>query len=173
MLHPVPLRVLDRSVELLESVLPDGSLGRARLADMCIQSCRLLELLNYGLSVAVSWTVTEVLVNTLWDGYLERRRSEREATEMGPSINAERKRRLTDRFGTYSKIEVLSLVGDLPDGHYEQLDRSRKVRNDWIHSLKQPSNADAEVALATALLMLDLVEGIQLSLEADLAGIAY
>ena len=151
--HHIPLKFISSSFENFEYVLdyknPERAVVLWELLSKALQSNS-----NYDFDWALmtAWAAIESLIADLWGEFLitnEMRRNEK--GEDYTFIDNVRRNRLNDN-RTYSsavKLEILSWANILNIETYHQLQRLRKMRNDWIHSLKHITDQDATLAIRT------------------------
>lgn len=116
----------------------------------------------------------ERILNVLWDRFLNEQ-SDRihDANPSKRFIGKERLRTLTGRDYTASVMtETLSLADKLPFSLYEDVNKIRRSRNQWIHGstdFLSTSDASSGVAVATRLFNfaygLDLRQNVPLQLS--------
>lgn len=160
----ISLETVETSFQLLDRLLRHSSGEAAGLAELYTKACKSYEDHDYATSLTVAWTITEHLVQVLWDRYIQRNRERTADGERFTFINAQRRARLTGgRDYTASIIsEVLSLLDELPFDLFERLGQVRSDRNAWLHDLRPVSRAAAGTAIDVARQTLGFVEGIEL-----------
>lgn len=155
---------IDKSFHLLNAILENSNSDAILLADLFMRASKSLEDHNYSLSLITSWTITEKVLQSRWEKYLDSQR-EREIDNVKTTfINKERKKTLIGRDYSASVVsEILSLAGILPFELYKDMQVIRKVRNNWIHSLAPVSMEMASLSLKVTATILYLFERIYLT----------
>lgn len=96
---------------------------------------------QFSTSLLTSWAIAEQVISAMWRKLLDEK-----STGENPETEISNKRRsmLTGRDYSASIVtQILSLTGKISDDTLKSLDKSRKDRNEFIHSLKMP---DAQAA---------------------------
>ena len=85
-------------------------------------------------------------------------------------IGRDRKKKLQGRDYTASvRIEILSLLGHMNIKMYDDLNKVRISRNDWLHNFEQVDENLASLAIQTAQRLFEQVAKIKLSLTISLS----
>lgn len=114
---------------------------------------------QYSSALLKAWLIIESIVNDAWAGYLttherlildERKRP----SQFMPEGRRERLRRLQ----AASQIDLLSLVGVIPDWLLEDTHAVRSMRNGYVHQLQEVESEDAQRALAVCESFIDLFD---------------
>ena len=117
-------RVIDRKLD-----------GALKLVSLLNDAAYSLESSNYSRSLIDSWAVVEAILNRKWRCYIAQRRSG-EVLSLG--IGKERFKKLTGRDYTMSVItEILSFTNNLSHKEYTEIDKARRFRNKWMHTLEE------------------------------------
>lgn len=157
----IPKTSLDLACEVLESIISceyDKSLDLASLLNDAATSFSNHE---FASSLITAWTVCETLLQHHWTSYMKSRH--------GSTINSSRKQKLIGRDFTASVVsEVLELAEIIDPETLNALDKARKARNAWMHSIKSPSYEDARDAIGLAARMLGGVLGRNVRVELPL-----
>ncbi|CAL9311985.1 hypothetical protein SUDANB135_04868 [Streptomyces sp. SudanB135_2055] len=118
---------------------------------------------EFSSSLITAWTVCETLLQHHWLTYLSHRE--------GNPIASSRKQKLTGRDFTASVVsEALELAGIISLDTLTALDKARKARNAWMHSIKSPNHQDAREAIGLASQMLSEVLGRRLAVGVPLGA---
>lgn len=164
----VSRQAVDDSFALLEALLqrPDGQY--LTLADLALRSVAAHQAQNFDASLIQSWAITEKLLTSLWEGYLEDNREREVDGRLVTFINRERRDVLTGRDLPISMLsEILSLLDLLPYEMFTRLKPIRQARNNWIHSLKPITGSQSAASADMALDLLRFVHGVDLDPAPD------
>lgn len=109
----------------------------------------------------IAWSACEMLVNKLWSNLLD----ELDKKNGGKtSIGSQRRQQLEGRDFTASIVsQSLSLHGKIDDEMLTKLDKARKKRNAFAHSLELVSPNDVANAIQTATALMSQVVGHRIS----------
>jgi hypothetical protein len=118
---------------------------------------------DYPRSLITSWAIIERLLDEKWKSYIaSQRKRDIEGVET-VFINTDRVKKLDGRDYTASvRTEVLSIVDCLSFGAYQKVENVRRVRNGWMHELRDVKMSNASEAIQVAAELFDLVFGFQL-----------
>ena len=120
---------------------------------------------DFSTSLTMSWTMLEKLVSAIWGKMLEDNKSRVEGDATISFIGSDRKKKLRGRDYTASaRIEILSLLGHMNIKMYDDLNKVRTSRNDWLHNFEQVDENLASLAIQTAQRLFEQVAKIKLSL---------
>lgn len=109
----------------------------------------------------IAWSACEMLINKMWSSLLDELDSKNGG---GTSISATRRQQLTGRDFTASIVsQSLSLHRKIDDEMLVKLDKARKKRNAFAHSLEPVSPIDASNAIQTATALMTKVVGSQIA----------
>jgi hypothetical protein len=154
------LEVVQHSFELLDRVVWLSVPNSLLLVELLYKSGMHYAAHRYAEALILCWTVCEKLINHVWEQHLD----SCNLTPVG-RIPRQRKEKLRGRDFTASVIsEVLELTGLLPYDLFLDIEKIRKARNTWLHSLGDVSDRDASNAIRTAEKMLESVGKIRLSI---------
>ncbi|MFJ8566973.1 hypothetical protein [Streptomyces sp. NPDC093514] len=132
---------LDLAVDTLNFIIGhecNNSLDLAGLLNDSLNSYRNHE---FAPSLITAWTICETLLQRQWDSYIAARGVK----------GRSRRDKLTGRDFTASIVsEVLNLAEVIDADSLASLDRVRKARNAWMHSIKNPTHGDAAAAIELA-----------------------
>ena len=107
----------------------------------------------------------EKLVSTIWGKMLEDNKNRVEGDATISFIGSDRKKKLRGRDYTVAvRIEILSLLGHMNIKMYDDLNKVRTSRNDWLHNFEQVDENLASLAIQTAQRLFEQVAKIKLSL---------
>ena len=152
------------SFRILSTIIQNSDQACLFLTELCLRSCKAYEEHNYSLSLVSAWTVTEYLLQRLWNRYIDNNRQRKVKDAGVVFINNDRKERLTkSRDFTASVIsEILSLCDVLPFSLYQELSKVRTARNNWLHDMKPVTREDALRSTEVAQQMINLVDKLNL-----------
>ncbi len=118
---------------------------------------------DYPRSLITSWVIIEGLLDEKWNSYIASQRKRNIDGEETVFINVDRVKKLGGRDYTASvRTEVLSIVDNLSFGAYQKVENARRVRNGWMHELRDVQMSDASEAIQVAAELFDSVFGFQL-----------
>lgn len=160
----ISTETLAKSFERLEELLARNSDEALLLPEMLLRSRKAFEDLDYNLCLILGWAMTEKMIVSLWDKYIDANRTRTINGKQEAFINAERKKRLKDsrNFTASTVAESLSLLDKVPFDIYSRTLDVRKSRNEWVHDLVPVTREKAEAAVVLAYDVLKFVEGIDL-----------
>ncbi|SHK56253.1 hypothetical protein [Actinacidiphila paucisporea] len=122
---------------------------------------------DFSSSLITAWTVCETLLQQNWVEYM--------TAQGSPSgLSSARKQKLTGRDFTASVVSEILALADLIDAEtLSRMDKVRKARNAWMHSVKPPPYEDAIAALelATAMLSNTLERPIHIAPSISASGL--
>jgi hypothetical protein len=165
---PVGSPAVDGSFSRLSEILSSPDSERIiTLLDLLARSGSAYSAHDFNVCLVIAWTVSESLLQELWDHYLRENREDVDGTVV---INGDRRSFLAGAEVT-ARItsEFLSLLGELPFDLYQDLNSARQARNKWVHELRPVSYTVAAEAMTTAERMLKLVHDIEIVLPKSLS----
>jgi hypothetical protein len=114
------------------------------LVDLYLRAAKAFQDHNFSLSLITHWTVIERLINELW----AKLQADHASKDGKVFIDGKRRERLNDgrSFTASVMSEFLSFLGYLPKDVYDDMTAVRRVRNNWMHSMKAVSLEEAETA---------------------------
>jgi hypothetical protein len=165
------LEVVKHSFELLDKVVRLSVPNSLMLVELLYKSGIHYAAHRYAEALILCWTVCETLINHVWEQYID-------SCNMTPvgRVNSKRKEKLSGRDFTASVIsEVLELNGLITHELFLGIDKVRRARNAWLHSLGDVSDREASSAIRTAEKMLESVGKTRLSItiSKDVSFAAY
>lgn len=154
---PVPATVAEHAADDLANLMSQNTVEDIFLVDLFLRASKAYQDHNFSLSVITYWAVVEKLINVLWVR-LQVDNKERDGKVF---IDGARKKRLMDgrTFSASVMSEMLSFADYISHETYTDLSAIRKVRNDWMHSLKPVTAKDAELANGVCEQLLEQVKG--------------
>jgi len=159
---------LDRSFELLNSILDHASEHSLMNAETLSFSCKAFEDHNYNLCLITAWGIIEKLLKLLWDRYINENRKNMVDLngEKTLLINADRAKLLRDgnHFTASVITEVLTCMERLPFTFYKSLNEVRNARNKWMHELRPVQSDIAYQGLKLAQDLLRHVDGFDFTI---------
>ncbi|MBF6216249.1 hypothetical protein IU469_32235 [Nocardia puris] len=137
---------VDGAAENLSQVMIEHGAEGVLLLDLFLRGSKAYQDHNHNFSLINCWTITERLLNDLWTMMQENIKS----THGSTFIDHTRRKRLSDgRTFTASVIaEMLSFLGYISKDLYDDISSVRKLRNDWMHSLKPVSASSVDLAMS-------------------------
>ena len=158
---------LDQSFELLEAILKRPYDTGTALTALLNSACKTFEDHDYWFSLVVSWSLSEKILQSLFESYVDANREKAVEGKSITFINAERRKKLLDGrdFTASVVIEILSFLDVFPLQLYNDLSRVRRARNNWIHNLKPVSRKEAELGVNVAVQLFRELTGIDLCLS--------
>lgn len=164
---PISKEIILSSFDTIQVILSrNDSYKLIVLFELLSKSYHLNSLHDWDWSLMTSWAAIESTLSDFWKQFILKNEKivNPDGLEM-TFIDKTRKNRLED-FRSYSssvQLEVLSFADELDFSLFGSLQKLRKCRNDWIHSLKHVSSEDAENAAKTLLEFMDLVYSLNLA----------
>ena len=163
--HVLPMQTIEKSFETFEALVGSNVPECLTMSAILLQSAKSYGEHDFSTALTMSWTVLEKLVSALWEKMLEDNRSRVEGHAAIPFIGGDRKKKLQGRDYTASvRIEVLSLLGHINIEMYNDLNKVRTSRNDWLHNFEQVDEILAALAARTAQRLFEQVIKVKLSL---------
>jgi len=118
---------------------------------------------DYPRSLITSWAIIERLLDEKWATYIAEHRKREIDGEQTVFINADRVKKLKGSDYTASiRTEVLSLLDCLSFDAYKKVENARRVRNGWMHELKNVCISDAKEAIQVTAELFNSVYGFKL-----------
>lgn len=154
---------LDASFDLLDDIL--GSEPRVLvMVDLFAHAISYYGTGDFNLCLATIWPLIEQLMQDKWKAYIANNAERTISGATETFFNRRRKDTLKDpRSFTMSVIsEVLSLTDELHFSLYQDISKTRRARNKWLHGMEPVSDADAGRSLRVAQELLSRVQGISL-----------
>jgi hypothetical protein len=168
----VSIEEIEKSFNLLQLILDSSYSDILDLIEIIYKSVYNYTCHQFSESLILSWAVCESLLSKVWSGHIAMKRGESNSAGMLDKtvrINNKRKARLEGIDFTASIIsEILELSDSISYELYCKLNSTRKVRNDWMHILKDVSMTDAIEAIQTTSDFLFHVTGIKIDLQIGL-----
>jgi hypothetical protein len=130
------------------------------LVDLYLRATHAFQEHNHSFSLVNYWTIIERMINELWT----KLQHDNETRDGQIFIDGKRRERLGDG-RTYTAAvmtEILSLSGYIPKSLYDDITAVRKLRNDWMHNLKQIDADKAIKANSVCERLLQQVMGVTL-----------
>lgn len=105
------------------------------LVDLYLRASKAYQDHNYSLSLTTNWTIIERILDDLWT----KMQADNEYRQNERFIDRARRDRLGDTrsYTAAVRSEMLSFLGYLSKEIYEDLSAARRLRNEWMHRLKQ------------------------------------
>lgn len=142
---------IDESFSELSRLLAKDDRTPLRLVSLFNFAMVSLQDHDYPRSLITSWAIIERLLDLKWSDYMKEHRKKIINGKEVPFINVDRLKKLEGRDYTASvRTEMLSLLEALPFDVYKDMENVRKVRNGWMHELKQVEMSDALNAIKVA-----------------------
>ncbi len=139
------------SLAQLQRLLSFQSKTPLRLSSLFNFSMVSLQDHDYPRSLITSWAIIERLLDAKWLEYIASQRKRDIDGEETVFINSDRVKKLEGRDYTASvRTEVLSLLGCLSFDTYKKVENVRRVRNGWMHELRDVKMSDASEAVHVA-----------------------
>jgi hypothetical protein len=168
----VSVETVGKSFLLLQKILDSPHKNICDLVELLYKSVYNYTIHQFSESLILCWAICESLLNIVWNQYVEDERSQvnRAGMQQGVTrINNNRKKRLEGiDFTASMKSEVLELSHRLSHDLFCNLNKVRKTRNDWLHSLKDVTDDDASHAIKTTRDFLERVTNIDIQLQIGL-----
>ena len=160
-LTPVSPELFDHILELLQAA--EKRLGSNFSTTLALfhQSSYQYRMHQFASAHLTAWTITEQVISIIWRDYQSSVSSGPQATT---NMSKARRDILNGRDFTASVItQVLSLARKVSDEQLSKLDRARRDRNNFAHSLVPISGEAAQNALQIASEMLSGVIGVRIA----------
>lgn len=136
----VSVEKIEDSFNILQRVLNSPHSDILDLIEIVYKSVYNYTCHQFSESLILCWSVCESLLNKIWDEYIAAKRAEPNSAGMvdgSTRINNKRKERLEGIDFTASIVsEILELSDLISHDLFCKLNAIRKLRNDWMHSLK-------------------------------------
>jgi hypothetical protein len=118
---------------------------------------------NFSSALVAAWTVCEVLLGVRWNDYVEAQCSS------GSALTSARKSQLRD-FTASEITQVLELAHVIEPELLRMLDRVRRARNSWMHSIESADRQKAVDAINAASMMLGESLGREMPIALSLSA---
>ena len=163
--HVLSMETIEKSFEIFEALISSNVPDCLTMSAILLQSVKSHGEHDFSTSLTMSWTILEKLVSAIWEKMLEDNKSRVERDATISLIGSDRKKKLRGRDYTASaRIEILSLLGHMNIKMYDDLNKVRTSRNDWLHNFEQVDENLASLAIQTAQRLFEQVAKIKLSL---------
>lgn len=163
--HVLSIGTIEKSFEIFEALISSNVPDCLTMAAILLQSVKSYREHDFSTSLTMSWTMLEKLVSVIWEKMLEDNKSRVEGDATISFIGSDRKKKLRGRDYTASaRIEILSLLGHMSINMYDDLNKVRTSRNNWLHNFEQVDENLASLAIQTAQRLFEQVAKIKLSL---------
>jgi len=141
---PVSAACVEAAADALSDLISTYGDAGVLLIDLYLRALKAYQDNNFSFSLITYWTITERIVNELW----QKLQSDFKTKDDEIFIDGPRKKRLNDgrSFTASVMSEFLSFLEYIPKDVYDDMSSVRKVRNDWMHSLRPVSLDDAKLA---------------------------
>jgi hypothetical protein len=160
----IEIESVRNSFNLLSNIVRHQDADILRFVDLYTRGCKAIEDHDYSRCLVTAWTISEILLQKLWDKYIELNLTREIDGKKVQFIDKARKERLDDgrTFSASVITEILSLTDTIPFSLYRDLSIVRKKRNDWMHSMKSVSEKDAELSISVSERMIETTYGINI-----------
>ncbi|MBN8618819.1 MAG: hypothetical protein J0L63_07925 [Anaerolineae bacterium] len=139
----IPLAAVEKSFAYLSDILKHDEADRLIvLIELLSKSLTAFEERDYDWSIMISWAGIEAMLKVQWQKFTKSLSDEK------------RKNHLRSKKNAADMIEILSWANQLSLENYNNLNRVRSCRNNWIHSLEHASKEDAQLGMDMLLFML-------------------
>ncbi|MFF3582679.1 hypothetical protein [Streptomyces mirabilis] len=150
----VPASTIQYACDLLDFVISHDVSKAFDLVVLMNDALASFKAHDFSASLITAWTVCETLIEHRWKGYVAKQ------CESGAPLTSDRKKLLFGRDYTISIItQILELAHALEPDMLALLDRVRKRRNAWMHSIKAPTYLEAADSLNAAAILLSQALG--------------
>lgn len=147
----------------LERLLSFDSTTPLRLCSLFNFAMSSLQDHDYPRSLITAWAIIERLLDEEWTSYVAGQRRRDVNGEDTVFINTDRVKKPEGRDYTASvRTEVLSLLDCLSFDTYKKMENARRVRNGWMHELKDVQMSDALEAIQVTAELFESAFGFQL-----------
>lgn len=155
----VSIESIDESINLLRQILKKDDTPEALfLVNALVKSANYFREHDFSSALTLAWVVIEKVLSFLWEKYLHEK-----------GIKEKRYKDLSDSNYTASiRSEILELGGSLNDELYIDLKKVRKVRNDWMHKMKQIHQEEARHSIVTAQKLFEFSEGFKIQIPINI-----
>ncbi|MEO7860111.1 MAG: hypothetical protein ABIU05_06645 [Nitrospirales bacterium] len=159
------METIEKSFETFEAMVSSNVTDCLTMSAILLQSVKAYGAHDFSTSLTMSWTILEKLVSAIWQKMLEDNKNRVEGDATISFIGSDRKKKLRGRDYTAAvRIEILSLLGHMNIKMYDDLNKVRTSRNDWLHNFEQVDENLASLAIQTAQRLFEQVAKIKLSL---------
>jgi hypothetical protein len=141
------------ATDLTHLISKHGDAG-VMLLDLYLRATKAFQDHNHSLSVINYWTIIEIILNELWEALIDDK-----------AITGKRRKNLREDSRTFSAaviVETLDFLDRIPDIGYDDITKTRKIRNGWIHSLVEVNKDDAIRANDVCARLLKQAKGLTL-----------
>jgi hypothetical protein len=154
---------LSEAARLLDQVMKDPDL--IVFVDLIYKARDAYRRSDFPSSCVQAWGVCESILRLLWRRYLSGVPAESNGSKM--RVSKTRMQQLAGKHGlnAATTTQILELLELLPFDLYERCNRSREIRNGWIHSLQSPTDENASAGVQLAQDMVDLAYQIPLQVS--------
>lgn len=149
----IPSSVLDRSAQMLDTVLLSDSTDLLSQLDLLHLGLAMFQQHDYAQTLLAAWTVCEQIVSARWATFIAERHREIVNSDGTTTqrINSDRSKLLRGpEYPISTVLEILELGDALDHESFQKLHQIRKQRNKWLHELREPDAIAAGTALTTA-----------------------
>jgi hypothetical protein len=113
----------------------------------------------------------ERLIDVLWTKFIAKNAENSASRTLSPPTSGKRADKLKANTMTASiRIEILAITNELTEQEYTHIEKARKARNNWIHSLTPIAHEDAISSAFVAALLIKRLYGIRLQTEYEAWG---
>lgn len=156
--QPISLAVVQNAADDLSALISTHGDDGVMLVDLYLRATKAFQDHNHSLCVITAWAIVERIINDLWKNLIADN-----TTRNGVSfIQGARRDRLKDgrTFTASVMSEMLSFQNYISKEIYDDISAVRKIRNDWMHSLKPVGVQDAVLANSVCQRLLEQVKGL-------------
>jgi hypothetical protein len=153
--HTIGVAQLEAAADALNSLLTHPDSDAIKCISLYNLSVASFGQLDFARSLITAWAVVEKLINVLWKQFISTNSQNNINRFLSPPTSGARADKLKSNNITASiKTEILSITNIITEEEYREIEKSRKARNEWMHTLKNISHEDAiSCAFAAALLI--------------------
>lgn len=152
------IEALVYAYSVLEKTISNNYNASLRVVELIVRSIHRYSQNSMAESLIQSWTACELMLNYLWELYLNSKKGPAGTYER---MNRGRIKKLTGRdFSVSSVTELLELSGQLDFDLMKNLHEVRTNRNAWLHSLKEITPQICGLSIKNATTLFKLVSDI-------------
>ena len=162
---------LQTASNAVERLLDHSDQGAMKLISLYNWSVGSLGELDFARSLITSWAIIERLLEVIWLDFISKNSEVSSEGVLKPPTSGRRGKKLKGNNITASiRVEILSVTGHLSEHEYTLIERSRRVRNEWIHSLAPVTFDDAVNAAGSAAILIKRIYGVKVQTRYEVWG---
>lgn len=162
---------LQAASNAVERLLGHSDQGAMKLVSLYNWAVGSLGELDFARSLITSWAIIERLLEVIWLDFISKNSEGNSEGILKPPTSGRRAKKLRGNNITASiRVEILSVAGHLSEQEYNLIEKSRRVRNEWIHSLAPVTFDDAVNAAGAAAILLKRIYDVKVQNRYEVWG---